>query len=349
MHCPKCKAYTAAERLLDVEVDVCPTCQGVWFDRNELSRIVGSPADLRIAEETMVETPYRCPRCFRNLMQVPYTWDQTLLVDLCSGCEGIFLDKGELEKASSAIQAFGAKFPEERLSELRGRNERREALAGVYGTEAPAAKAIEPERIAFLRKVYGLFTATLGLTVGGILAGRALHLHRFWFLWAIASFVLFLILVFGTRRVRGLNLFLLVAFTVVEGLFLSAIVERFVRAGAGSLVLQAFVITLGVFLVLTGTIFLTKKDLSGWGIWLFSFLLVLIVAGIAMIFFRTPAAELVWSVLGALLFCGFILYDTSRIMLKYSTEETVAATLDLYLDFVNLFLDILRILWRLRQ
>ncbi len=349
MHCPKCKAYTTEEQLFNVEVDVCPTCQGIWFDRSELSRIVGSDQDLDISEDTMRETAYRCPRCFEALMEVPYTWDKELHVDVCASCQGIFLDRGEIEKASVAVQAFREKFPEERLERLRRQNERREALAEVYGTSEPAAKAIPPERIAFLKRVYGLLTVTLGITVGGIALGRAFHLDRLWPLWFVASFILLLVLVFGARRVQGLNLALLVAFTFVEGLFLCGIIEAYVRTGGAGLVLQAFLITLGVFLALTGYIFVTKKDLTGWGPWLFGLLLVLLLAGIVLLFFRTPMADLVWSALGALLFCGFILYDTSRIVLKYSTEEYVAATVDLYLDFVNLFLDLLRILSRLRR
>lgn len=349
MHCPKCKAYTATETLLDVEVDVCPTCQGIWFDRNELSRIVGTTKDIALTGASMKQTNYRCPRCHQMLMEVPYTWDKTMLVDMCPGCEGIYLDAGELEKASAAVSAYQAKFPQKRIDSLRRRNARAEALTSAYGTEEPASKSTMEERVSFMKKVYSLLTATLGITVGGIVFGRATGLWQIWPLWAIGSFVVFLILIFGVRRVKTVNLVFLSIYTFMEGLALSGIVEAFVQAGAGILVLQAFLITLGVFGALTGYIFATKKDLSGWGPWLFVMLLVLVLAGIVMIFFSTPMADFIWSVLGALLFCGFILYDTSRIMLKYSTDEYVSACIDLYLDFINLFLDILRILARLRS
>ena len=53
----------------------------------------------------------------------------------------------------------------------------------------------------------------------------------------------------------------------------------------------------------------------------------------------------IWfSWFGAALFSGFILYDTSRIIHKFDTTEVVAAVLELYLDIVNLFLDLLRIM-----
>lgn len=54
--------------------------------------------------------------------------------------------------------------------------------------------------------------------------------------------------------------------------------------------------------------------------------------------------EFVVSIGGAVLFCGFILFDTHLIMHKLSPEEYVMASVNLYLDFINLFIYILRIL-----
>lgn len=54
--------------------------------------------------------------------------------------------------------------------------------------------------------------------------------------------------------------------------------------------------------------------------------------------------EFVISIGGAMLFCGFILFDTHLIMHKLSPEEYVMASVNLYLDFINLFIYILRIL-----
>ena len=54
--------------------------------------------------------------------------------------------------------------------------------------------------------------------------------------------------------------------------------------------------------------------------------------------------ELVISVGGALLFCGFIIFDTHMLMRKLSPNEYILASINLYLDFINLFLCILRLL-----
>lgn len=53
--------------------------------------------------------------------------------------------------------------------------------------------------------------------------------------------------------------------------------------------------------------------------------------------------------LSILTFSGYILYDTSNILTKYETDEVVSAVLDLYLDIINLFLDILRVLSYLKR
>jgi len=196
--------------------------------------------------------------------------------------------------------------------------------------------------------VYGLLTATIGNTILGVWIGIAIQAWQYWIAWLIASFVLLLVAL-GCRRIRGVNIAVLFLFTFVEGLFLCGVIAAYFQAGAANLVWIAFAMTLGIFATLTGYIFVTKKDLSGWGAFLFGALVVLLVAGIVLIFTSTPMAQLIWSILGALLFCGFILYDTSRIILKYSTDEYVAATIDLYLDFINLFLDILRILAAARR
>lgn len=54
--------------------------------------------------------------------------------------------------------------------------------------------------------------------------------------------------------------------------------------------------------------------------------------------------ELVFAAGGALLFCGFIVYDTHLVMHKLSPEEYILASINLYLDIINLFLHLLRLL-----
>lgn len=59
--------------------------------------------------------------------------------------------------------------------------------------------------------------------------------------------------------------------------------------------------------------------------------------------------DFVLTVGGALIFCGFIIFDTHMIMHKVSTEEYIMASINLYLDFINLFLYILRLLQAMKK
>lgn len=61
-------------------------------------------------------------------------------------------------------------------------------------------------------------------------------------------------------------------------------------------------------------------------------------------FFHSETFELVYAIAGALLFSAFIVFDTHMLMHKLSPEEYILASINLYLDMINLFIEILRIL-----
>lgn len=141
-----------------------------------------------------------------------------------------------------------------------------------------------------------------------------------------------------------------------------------------TVVLEALFITLTVLLSLTAYTFQTKRDFSflGFG-WvcvcvrvsrlfqvlqlliffslyrLFIGLWCLILGGLMQIFIQSTTMELIISIGGALLFCLFIIFDTQLIMHTLSPEEYILATINLYLDIINLFLHILRALAISRQ
>lgn len=81
----------------------------------------------------------------------------------------------------------------------------------------------------------------------------------------------------------------------------------------------------------------------------FTFSALIIAFSLFQIFFFSQAAEFVISVGGALVFCGFILFDTHVLMHKLSPEEYILASINLYLDFVNLFIYMLRILQAMKN
>jgi protein lifeguard len=111
------------------------------------------------------------------------------------------------------------------------------------------------------------------------------------------------------------------------------------------IVLQALILTLGIFAFLTLFACQTKYDFTSWAPYLFGSLWVLILFGFMAAFFpHGKTVELVYGAVAALIFAGYILVDTQLVMRHYHVEEEIAASISLYLDILNLFLAILRIL-----
>ncbi len=124
-----------------------------------------------------------------------------------------------------------------------------------------------------------------------------------------------------------------------------ALEHRYERSGQGFLVLQAVGITAAIFVGLSIFTFYSGYDFGFMGMYLFACLIAMIVWGffISIFGFQTPY---LYSLLGAILFCGYIVYDTWKISEKYTYDDYIPASIDLYLDIINLFLYILEMLSR---
>uniref|UniRef100_A0A8C1W0Q0 Transmembrane BAX inhibitor motif containing 4 n=1 Tax=Cyprinus carpio TaxID=7962 RepID=A0A8C1W0Q0_CYPCA len=160
---------------------------------------------------------------------------------------------------------------------------------------------------------------------------------------AIGSLILLLALAVY-RHQHPINLYLLFGFTLLESLSVATAVSFYEY----TIVLQAFVLTSAVFLGLTAYTFQSKRDFSKLGAsqvtFLFQATFHQLRNSVLQLFFYNDTMELVFAGAGALLFCGFIIFDTHLLMHKLSPEEHVLASINLYLDIVNLFIYILRIL-----
>ncbi len=98
-----------------------------------------------------------------------------------------------------------------------------------------------------------------------------------------------------------------------------------------------------IFLTLAGIATTTKKDFSFLGKFLMVGIVLLILASLANIFFQIPALALTLSAVAILLFSGFLLYDVSRVVNGGETNY-VMATLAIYLDIYNIFVNLLQLL-----
>ncbi len=114
---------------------------------------------------------------------------------------------------------------------------------------------------------------------------------------------------------------------------------------------RVFFITAGTFGAMSFYGYTTKKDLTGWGSFLMMGLIGVIIASVVNLFLKSSALQFAVSVAGVVVFVGLTAYDTQKIKAIYAegeAEETVGkkvvmGALTLYLDFINLFLMLLRL------
>jgi len=118
---------------------------------------------------------------------------------------------------------------------------------------------------------------------------------------------------------------------------LGAVCGLMYENGAGEIVLMAFVLTLTLFVCLSAFTLQSKINFSFLGAGLFAFLWIMILWGLANAIFGWHTTFL-YALAGSILFCLFIIFDTYRLANIYSIDDYILASIDLYLDFINLFL-----------
>lgn len=102
MNCPKCRIESMKKEVYaEVEVDRCPSCQGIFFDKGELKMMIdkkqGNAADtlkFSSTSDQMDDMPAHCSRCNKAMIVAKGPGD--IRVDVCQQCGGTFLDQGEL-------------------------------------------------------------------------------------------------------------------------------------------------------------------------------------------------------------------------------------------------------------
>ncbi|THB65307.1 MAG: Bax inhibitor-1/YccA family protein [Desulfovibrio sp.] len=219
---------------------------------------------------------------------------------------------------------------------------------------------------AFMRGVY--LWMTLGLGVTALLAfgvDQSLGLKQFLFGSGFpyeANPTMLYVLIFAELGlVMGLSflinkmnpavamgLFLL--YSALNGLTIGAILLFYSKAA----VFQAFIATAGMFAAMSAYGLLTKKDLTSWGSFLFMGLLGIIIASVVNIFIGSSTMSWIISIIGVIVFTGLTAYDTQQLKIMGQTTDgagdaavkkaTIMGALRLYLDFINLFLMLLRLL-----
>lgn len=193
-----------------------------------------------------------------------------------------------------------------------------------------------------LPKVLRTFTLSLAVSLLGFIVGNFVPPALFLPI-MILEFVM-LIAAFFVRRRKMLSYGFLYAFTFISGITLFPIVTSYLITIGAKPVLMSLAATVAIFGGLSLYASTTKRDFSFLGGFLTAALLALIVIGIFNLFSPlSSTATLVYSFIGILVFSGYVIFDVNR-MKQYgvSDEAVPLMALNLYLDFVNLFIYILQ-------
>ena len=220
---------------------------------------------------------------------------------------------------------------------------------------AQSASRIDAGLRSYMLAVYNYMAVALAIT--GVVA------------YAVASSTALLQLIFGTPLVyvvmfaplafvwfimpRTMNMslsnaqFCFWTFSAIMGVSLASIFVIY----TGTSIARVFFITAATFGSMSLYGYTTKKDLTGWGSFFMMGLIGLIIASLVNIFLQSPAISFVTSIIGVLVFVGLTAYDTQRIKEGYYqvaghgemvSKVAIYGALSLYMDFINLFLYLLR-------
>jgi len=208
-----------------------------------------------------------------------------------------------------------------------------------------AGGALPRDRVHTLfGQTMALVAVTAGLFAVGAYAGRDLSykLGILWFILAIGC-------LFGrratTRRSGTASIVLLFAFGVLMGLAVSPTLVYYAQADPTAL-WQAGGAT-ALFIAGFGAAgYATRRDLSGLARVCFWALLALIVLGVVLIFVHIPQAQLLWSVLGLLIFAGLTMFDFQRLRRSKDLATAPIMAASIFLDALNVFLFFLQIFGR---
>jgi uncharacterized protein len=219
-----------------------------------------------------------------------------------------------------------------------------------------ASRVDTPERVTtFLRSVYGWMCAGLGITalvayaiistglVQTLVSSHLLFLGLF-----VAQIgIVFYLSARVDRIAPGTATLLFIAYAALTGVTLSVLVLAY----TGASIATTFVVTAGMFgaLALYGTT--TSRSLAGAGQFFMMGLIGLILASIVGMFWQSPALQFLITIVGVIVFTGLTAWDAQRLkQMAVALPEgqvgsyAIVGALSLYLDFINLFIFMLRLL-----
>lgn len=223
-----------------------------------------------------------------------------------------------------------------------------------YNVGSMDSHAIEREQQAFLTKVYTWMVAGLGITgaIGywAFTSDIALQLGGWMYGLIIAELALVFILSGAINRMNSaVASILFIAYASLTGITISVIGYAYELNS----IMNVFFISAGSYAALSFYGYVTKKDLSGMGSFMIMGLFGIIIASVVNMFLGSQFMDTIIALVGVIVFAGLTAYDTQRLKemaLGVSGDQELASkgaiigALSLYLNFINLFLMLLRLL-----
>ncbi len=240
-----------------------------------------------------------------------------------------------------------------------------------YQTRAQSSPAIDAGLRQYMLTVYNYMASGLALTglvafmlyqmvggndiqvVNGVMynlnsLGQTIYSGPLMWIIALSPLAVVMYMSFGIRGMsaaRAQTMFWV--FSFLMGLSLSSILLTY----TGASIARVFFITASTFGAMSIYGYTTKRDLTNFGSFLFMGLIGIIIASIVNIFMQSPALYYGISILGVLIFVGLTAYDTQKIKNMYmaydsgevAAKKAIMGALTLYLDFINLFIMLLRL------
>ncbi|MCD6311830.1 MAG: zf-TFIIB domain-containing protein [Elusimicrobia bacterium] len=124
MNCPRCKKVLTDGIFGDVVYQKCGTCGGFWFDKNELKEVKKQKDWFKLdtvvagATSKVSKGELKCPRCGETLHTIEYAHESGVKINVCSECEGLWLDSGELKAIHEVSATWLERLKEKAEEEL---------------------------------------------------------------------------------------------------------------------------------------------------------------------------------------------------------------------------------------
>jgi uncharacterized protein len=223
----------------------------------------------------------------------------------------------------------------------------------ISGTVAGGAVALDVGLRNYMLRIYNYMAAGVGLTalvawVTYRVTGPALLQSPLMWIFILAPLAL---VIFMSARINTLSATTARALFFVYAALVGVSLSILFHIYTSSSITRVFFISAATFGALSIFGYTTRRDLSGFGTFLFMGLIGIIIASVVNLFLRSTELDWLISIVGVGVFAGLTAYDTQRIKAMYdgaddevsAGRKAVIAALSLYLNFINLFMMMLRL------